>query len=80
LKITLYGIPVEIEDIQPNVTYNNCTFGQPQQFQQQSMKKITQDDLIKHIEAKTGFNVEMIERIVSVIYDYIAGAPDDTNN
>ncbi|MGE5679489.1 MAG: hypothetical protein ACM34K_01290 [Bacillota bacterium] len=80
MKINISGMPViEITEFQPNITYNNCSFGQPfpvtiTKYLEQ--KPVDMEKLINYIQDKTGFNSEMIERVLEVADTYLSGEPN----
>ncbi|HEX2868706.1 MAG TPA: hypothetical protein VHO03_16820 [Ignavibacteriales bacterium] len=83
MKIKLPWMPeIELKDMQPNITYNNCTFGTPYLIQTQQAQKpiaaeLPEDEVtqqvVDYVHKKTGFNREMIERVLDCANDYLNG-------
>lgn len=69
--------------------YNNCVFGQPivasipteqQSNRLQKMIDIDKDTVVDYVAVVTGFNHEIIERILDVFTDYIINNRNDNND
>lgn len=88
MRIKIPWLPeIEPKDMQPNITYNNCTFGTPYLIETPQQQKpmaaeipedeVTQAQLIEHVAIKTGFNREMIERVLECANRYLSGEDDN---
>lgn len=78
MRIKVGDLPViEISDFQSNIVYKNCSIGNNQA--PEPVRPVNLKAVIEHVHKKTGFNLEMVERVLMTADEFIMGIGDNAD-
>lgn len=77
MRIKVGDLPViEIEGLHPNITYKNCSIGCNTVA---PVNPVNLKAVIEHVHKRTGFNLEMVERVLMTADEFITGTGDNAD-